>query len=243
MKPVRKPLALLMLLTAAGAAAAADPPPPRRLIVDVRDTPPQRAAAIRYGADGSYSVSSGGGDRDDRAHSAVNADDSAVDNSTTVSTGNAVRRVHITQGERVRVDLPSVQSLQFHLPVPGVAAGRTAAGAAGPNGTASAAAATPAVSGVVTFAAVSAFTARFSLAGSTVRVELTPLQSGTVSAPYAAAGAPAATVTVQGRVGQWIALGDTELSNSGATLNATPDPIQPASVWVRVQPEPADVPE
>jgi len=289
MKSSRKALALLALLSAAIAVAAGAPPPPRRLLIEVRDTPPQNAAAIRHGADGSYSVStgSGGGDRDDRSGPA--------DNSTTLSTGNSVRRFRIMEGERVRVDLPSVQSLQFHMPVPAAAsaaakgatgtaraagtartpgtvnaagptagagtagaAGASGAGAAGTTGAAGTpatagttgaastanAAAAPSVSGVVNFEAVAAFAARFALAGSSVRVELTPLPAGTITAPYAAAaGSPQATVTVQGRVGQWIALGDTELSSPARSLNATPDPVRPASVWVRVRPDPAAVAE
>lgn len=245
----------LVLLTTLAAtavvpAAAGDAPPYRRLLVEVRDTPPQRAGGIRHGADGSYSVSTGAGDTDERA----NADD----NSTTLSTGNSVRRLHIAEGERVRVDLPSVQSLQFHVPVPGGATGKAsgkpaatagaggvsgAASASGSTGSANAAGSAPSVSGVVTFSAVSAFAARFALAGSTVLVELTPLQVGTVSAPYAAAGAAPAKVIVQGRVGQWISLGDTELSNPRTSLNTTPEPITPGSVWVRVQLDPTEAPQ
>ena len=248
----------LVLLTTLAAtafvpAAAGDAPPHRRLLVEVRDTPPQRAGGIRHGADGSYSVSTGAGDTDERA----NADD----NSTTLSTGNSVRRLHIAEGERVRVDLPSVQSLQFHVPVPGGATGKAsgkpaatagaggaggvsgAASASGSTGSANAAGSAPSVSGVVTFSAVSAFAARFALAGSTVLVELTPLQVGTVSAPYAAAGAAPAKVIVQGRVGQWISLGDTELSNPRTSLNTTPEPITPGSVWVRVQLDPTEAPQ
>lgn len=268
-------MALLTFLSAAAAAAAGGPPLPRHLLVEVRDTPPHSAAAIRHGADGSYSVSTGSGGSDDTVGPA--------DNSTTLSTGNSVRRVHIMEGERVRVDLPSVQSLQFHMPVPGASAGAAkpatgatgtgamgrsparvnatgmaagtgstaaagASGAAGTSaaaGTATTAASTPSVSGVVTFEAVGAFAARFALAGPTVRVELTPLPSGTISAPYAVAGAGSApsTVIVQGRVGQWIALGDTELSSPSRNLNVTADPVRPASVWVRVQPDPAAPPD
>jgi hypothetical protein len=213
------------------------PPPPRRLLVQVRDTPPEGPASIRHGSDGAYSVSTGSGaDRDDRGAL-------APDNATTVSTSNHVRRLHLVAGERVRVDLPAVQSLQFHLgaaaaPGGGKGGGNTAAAAPGSAGTGSAAAGGPAASGVVYFEAVTAFAARFLVAGPTVRIELAPLHRGEVAAPYAASGSPAArSVTLTGRLGQWIALGDTDLGAPGKSLNATAEPTTPAAVWVRVDPD------
>lgn len=248
-------LALAATLTAAhGAGSGA--PAPRHLLVQVRDTPPLGHAAVRHGADGSYTVSTGGsGERDERGAQ-------APDNGTTLSTGNSVRRVHIVEGQRVRVDLPAVQSLQFHVPLPAAGNGKRAAGASagaasagtttgtntGTTATASgtttgaAASAAPSVSGVVYFDSVAAFAARFALSGSTVRIELQPLRSGTVAAPYAAAAGDGADrpVVVVGRVGEWIALGDTDLQDPGATLNVTAEPPRPASVWVRVDPEAAE---
>jgi hypothetical protein len=229
--------ALLAAAAAATAAAAgAEGAPARHLLVQVRDTPPHGPAAIRHGADGSYSVSTGSGaDRDDRG-------DQAPDNATILSTSNRIRRVHVLEGERVRVDLPAVQSLQFH----GVRAGGTTAGKAAAGGSAAtasgAASAAPSTSGVVYFEAVTAFAARFALAGRMVRIELTPLHRGGVSAPFAAGAAGTeAPVTVSGRLGEWIALGDTDLADSGKSLTPTAEPTTPASVWVRVDPEAADV--
>jgi hypothetical protein len=244
----------LLLGTLAAPAISAGPAPtptPRHLLVQVRDTPPSGPAAVRHGADGSYTVSTGGGgERDERGAQ-------APDNGTTLSTSNRVRRVHIVEGQRVRLDLPSVQSLQFHVPIPpnGAGAAKGATGAATGTGAAKATtgAATgtgaapatgniagPSVSGVVYFDAVAAFAARFALAGDTVRIELTPLRSGAVAAPYAASAAGEAAdhaVTVVGRVGEWIALGDTDLQDPAANLSATAEPTRPASVWVRVDPE------
>lgn len=214
-------------------AAAAPEPAPQRLLVQVRDTPPGGAAAIRHGADGSYSVSTGGGDRDDRAD--------ATDNSTTLSTQGSVRRVHVRAGERVRVDLPGLQSLQFHVPV-GAAGGPKAAAGSAPATPAAASpgGAAPSISGVVTFEAVTAFAARFTIDGTTVRIELAPLHVDSVAAPYAVAGSGGErAVTLTGRVGQWIALGDTELSPPATRLDEAAAPLRPASVWVRVDPEPA----
>jgi hypothetical protein len=242
MKAAAVGIAFLALACAAGAAGSGAAP--RHLLVQVRDTPPQGPASVRHGADGSYAVSTGGGgERDERGAQ-------APDNGSTLSTTNSVRRVHILEGERVRLDLPAVQSLQFHVPLPagaggaprgaaagGSTAGGSAAAAGGAGGTPGAG---PSASGVVYFDAVSAFAARFALAGSTVLIELTPLRAGTVAAPYAAAGgAPDRPVTVSGRVGTWIPLGDTDLQDPARNLSATAEPPRPASVWVRVDPEAA----
>jgi hypothetical protein len=251
--------------TASGAAFAGPGAPPRHLLVQVRDTPPQGPAAIRHGADGSYSLSTGSGaDRDDRGAL-------APDNATVLSTSNRLRRVHLVEGERVRVDLPAVQSLQFHLSQSSSTSTSTGKGAAAPTGGArgaagssassapagagstgstgstgnasgsgSAGASGAAVSGVVYFEAVSAFAARFTVAGPAVHIELTPLRRGGVAAPYAAGAAGAdAPVTITGRLGEWIALGDTDLGDTAKSLSVTADPASPASVWVRVDLETA----
>lgn len=239
----------------AGAPAQPGQHAPRPLLVEVRDTPPRGAAAIRHGADGSYALSTGGaGERDERAGR-------DPDNGSTLSTSNAVRRVHVLEGERVRVDLPAVQSLQFHVPIAGsgTRAGSGAAkggGNSAPGGAANSAANSavnsagggvasgggPAASGVVYFEAVAAFAARFGLAGATVRIELAPLRQGSIAAPYAAAAdgkgvAADAPVVVTGKVGEWIALGDADLQHPRTSLNATAEPASPASVWVRVNPD------
>lgn len=229
-------LAWCLALLALPASASPDLAP-QRLVVQVRDTPPNGAAAIRHGADGSYSVSTGGGDRDERAD--------APGNGTTLSTHASVRRLHVRAGERLRVDLPGLQSLQFHVSsgaggTQKPAAGSTASAPATAPGSGAGGAASPAVAGVVTFEAVTAFAARFAIDGSTVRIELAPLRVDSVAAPYAPTGTGAdQVVTLRGRVGQWIALGDTELSPPARRLDEGPEPVRPASVWVRVDPEPA----
>jgi len=232
------------------ARAAPDAQAPRHLLVQVRDTAPAGAAGFYRGSDGGYTVSTGGGGaRDDRASAP------ASDNATTLSTRASVRDVRVLEGERVRVDLPSVQSLQFHVPVTGHGAtatggaGTAAKGSAGAPPPASSpatgagSAAGPAASAVVFFEAVSAFTARFWLAGSRVRVELVPLQAGGVAAPYlvgdpGSGGGRSGPLTVLGRVGEWIALGDTDLPAGGKSLTPTADAPTAPTVWVRVVPDP-----
>jgi hypothetical protein len=247
MKPAA--IAFVLLVEIGAGAGAQSGAGPRHLLVQVRDTAPQGPAAIRHGADGSYAVSTGGGgERDDRGAQ-------APDNGTTLSTSNRVRRVHIVEGERVRVDLPAVQSLQFHVPIsaagagPGKgtggatpAAGATGAGASNAaTGAGSTGSGAPSASGVVTFEAVTAFAARFVLAGSNVRIELTPLRRRSVAAPYApGSGGADRPVTVGGHLGEWIALGDTDLDDPAKSLNATAEPTSPASVWVRVDLEAAE---
>jgi hypothetical protein len=91
---------------------------------------------------------------------------------------------------------------------------------------------------VVYFEAVSAFVARFTLHGARVQVELVPLRVDGVTAPWIdPAGVHAGALVVQGRVGEWIALGDTQLPDNAKSLNATASPPAPASVWVRVFPD------
>jgi len=246
--PVLGGASLLLALWAGPGRAAETAHAPRRLLIQVRDTPPRDTPAFHRQRDGSYTVSTGGGgDRDDRVGAG------AADNATVVSTTASVRLVRVLEGESVRVDLPSVQSLQFHVPMaagaapaPGPAshapaatgAAATAAGAANGNR------AGPAVSGVVFFEAVSAFAARFALVGNSVRIDLVPLRAGGVAAPYAVAagGEGAGRVTLVGRVGEWIALGDTELASSGKSLTVTAEPPSQPSVWVRVDPDRADPP-
>jgi hypothetical protein len=207
----------------AGAADAgggrADGPGPRHLLVQVRDTPPPASPSVRRARDRSYTVSTGDGGASDEPADAVH-------NGTTLSTGAAVRQLTLLEGEPVRIDLPAVQSLQFHLPTTGAAPPASAKGAG------------PSASGVVFFEAVTAFRARFALVGSQVRIELAPLRTGTVLAPPLGVGAedPPRPLFVAGRIGQWIALGDTELAGSMRSLSVTADPPTPASLWVRVLP-------
>jgi len=247
-RTLRPALAALALFLGLTPLATADEPAPRHLLLRVRDTPPGSAARIHRDADGGYTVGTGGGNHDDATSQAV------ADNAQTVSTGDGVRLLRVIEGEPVRVDLPAVQSLQFHLPITGRGAATTgappASGASavspgtGTTAQAPASAANaggPAASGVVYFAAVSAFAARFAIVGTRVRIELTPLRAGTVAAPYAAT-ADTRPVVLQGRVGRWLALGDEDVPSTGASLSPTPEPASPASVWVRVDPDPADQP-
>lgn len=224
-------LGLLMVLLSPPALAADAPRAPRHLLVDVRDSPPAAVARTGRGADGSYTVSTGGADTD-----------AGAGNASTLSTQTSIRRVRVTEGERIRVDLPAVQSLQFHVPLAAGPAGGAAAGPAPGSGTGPASA-NGAASGVVYFDGVGAFAARFFLRGDMVRVELTPLQRGSVSAPFVpAVSGPAGTVLASAPVGEWLPLGDSDLSAPGATLNPNPDPPSPAAVWVRVFPDPDDAP-
>jgi hypothetical protein len=213
----------------------AGPPGARRLLIEVRDTPPVDKPSFYRGADRSFIVSTGGaGERDDMPTAGE------ADNGFTRGAGNAIRQVHVREGEPVRVDLPTTQSLQFHAP------GRSASSASGSGadpapvargGSAAGGANLPSVSGVVYFEAVAAFSARFALLGSRVRVELVPLRVGNVAAPWNDGGSHhSGPIVLQGRVGEWIALGDTELP-AAKNLNATAEPPSPAAVWVRVFPQ------
>ncbi len=226
-------LGLLLMLMALPAPAAAPARPPRHLLVDVRDTPPAAVVRSGRGADHSYTVSTGGAD--DAA--------GAPGNASTVSTQTSIRRVRVVEGERIRVDLPAVQSLQFHVPL-GAATGGRGHGAAPSAPAAAGGAADPAAtSGVVYYEGVAAFSARFYLRGDTVTVELVPLQRGSVSAPFVpAAGGSGAAVLASAAVGEWLPLGDSDLDTTGNTLNENPDPPSPASLWVRIFPDPDDAP-
>lgn len=224
------------------ALQASDAPRGRELLVEVRDTPPQAQGGFDRAADNSYTVSTGSaGDRD------RSGNDAGSNPGYTLATGNSSRVVHIREGERVRVDLPAVQSLQFHVPAPNGSSKSGAKGSAAStaNSPASSTSTTqstsqsskqgPSVSGVVYFQAVSAFAARFAVHGTQVRVDLTPLAAGGVSAPFAAAdGGGARPVFVTGTLGEWISLGDTEMSLPGKSLSLTAEPPAPASIWVRV---------
>ncbi len=236
---LQRALPALLLVAPIGAWSQTPAHPARRLVIQVRDAAPASRPAFHRGRDNSYTVATGNGaDRDDRAD--------APGNGTSLSTTAGVRLLHVREGERVRVDLPTVQSLQFHVPIstpgaPGKAnAASPASAAAAAPGSASAG---PSTSGVVYFNAVAAFSARFALAGPDVRIELTPVRTGTVAAPLIAAGAPGENVVrLVGRVGEWIALGDPEVQTGGKSLSPTAEPPSPASVWVRVDPETADQP-
>lgn len=222
----RAALALALLgapcLVVLGAA-----PPPARLLVEVRTTPPDDAPAFHRGADRSYTVGTGGGgDLDEQP--ARDGDQRA----TLLRGGNARRLLHVRAGEALRVELPSRQSLQFHVapPAPGAADAPARPGAAGRAGAA----------GVVYFDAVAAFAARFYLVGDAVNIELVALQAGGVAAPWIdigperAARPPGSALQLRGRAGEWIALGDASVAAPARGLMPTAEPPSAAALWVRV---------
>lgn len=249
-RPPRPPSAALALLAAALAAALSappahsqSPPQPQRLLVQVRDTPPGDAPSFHYGSDNSYTVSTGGtGEtRDERAGQ-------GADNGSTVSTSNSTRQVVVIEGQRVRVDLPTVQSLQFHVPFGGrngkpAGASAAAGSAAGAGGSTSGAGAGPtsgrgggpAADAVVYYESVAAFAARFAVRGAMVIIELVPLRASGVAAPVIGDTAQR-PVVLQGRVGTWIALGDADVAPVAGSLSPSAEAPSPASVWVRVVP-------
>lgn len=238
----------------APAHAAAAPAAPRALLVQVRDTPPSAGASFRRGQDNSYTVSTGGTGASEDARP-----NPGPDNSTTVSTGNARRVLRLLEGERVRVDLPAVESLQFHVPLgargaagrpgsagtavlPAASSGGSADASSADGAGASAAGAGPGATGVLTFASVAAFSARFYLQGERVRVELTPLRAGGVAAPLVGGTDAPRPVTVMGTVGAWFALGDPDLASPARQLTPGAAPAGASGVWVRVLPaDPASV--
>lgn len=204
---------------------------PQHLIVEVSTRAPDSPPSFERRADRSYVVSTGGaGSRDDSAGSS---------NGRLLETATPDRLVRVRAGEALRVDLPGVQSLQFHVPVPsgvapkaaGSTANATAGTGAGPAGSS--------VSGDVYFEAVTAFAARFAIAGGHVLITLQPLQVGGVSAPRLTTGADSRPepIVLKGAIGAWIALGDTQLPPA-RSLTPTAEPPSPASVWVRVRPDP-----
>ena len=232
--------------------AADSGPGPRALLIQVRDTAPgtDHPNFLRE-RNGAYTVSTGsGGDVDERPSA------SAPNNSMVVSTTSSVRLVRLREGEPVRVDLPAVQTLQFHVPTgKGAGAPRPKGGgsttqpatgsAPGPGALGASGASTSAASSVVFYEAVTAFAARFALVGSGgVRIDLVPLQAGTVAAPFAVGpgGQSMHPVVLFGRVGEWIALGDADLVSSGKALTPTAEPPSLPSVWVRVVLDTADRP-
>jgi hypothetical protein len=209
----------------------------RTLLVEVRDAAPGGHPSFDRAADRSYTVSTGGaGDRDEGP--------GAASNGYVAGAGSGHWSVRAREGERLRVDLPSVQSLQFHVGArpAGAAQGSASKGGAGavlpsggvPVGTAPSPGSS--VAGVVYFEAVSAFAASFRLQGAKVFVELAPLQAGGVEAPWVAQGPRApGPLVLEGRVGEWFSLGDTEVAPSRG-LSPIAEPPAPAPFWVRVTP-------
>ncbi len=232
---------------------------PRQLTVLVRDTPPDVPATVRQGSDNSYSVSTGtGGDSAGTTSSgaggganggadngySVSTDQgggggeadatNGADGSTSASVNTHIARYEVVEGEVVRMNLPSVQALQFYAPI----AGAGASGAAVANsamGTMQGIG--PGVGGAVFFQGVSAFSVRFAVQGHEVVADLLPLQIGGVAAPYGyGVQNKPRPFRIRGRVGQWIELGEPGTQTTQA-LGAVPDGAPSTGVWVKVLPQ------
>jgi hypothetical protein len=222
--------------------------PSRPLLVRVSDHAPGSQGGMLRGIDNSWTLSTSGAGR--------SSDGSVQGNAMTLSTSPGERVLHLLEGERFVLDLPAVQSLQFHVPIPQPGGASTPAGKA-PHATAAPAAVVaagsapvPGVQGIVYFEAVTAFSARVRLQGRRVLLELKPVLAGSVRAPQEAqasvpavttvtsAGQPAA-ITVEFEIGKWAGLGggDGEASASpGARLS--PAPATSDALWIRVDPDP-----
>ncbi|BAP90028.1 putative uncharacterized protein [Burkholderiales bacterium GJ-E10] len=252
--------ALFATLSAAAMAQDYGGEMPRQLTVLVRDTPPGAPATVRQGSDNSYSVSTGTGDDSDNGDGdgttssgtgrgadngySVSTDEggggaeadatNGADGSTSVSVNTHIARYEVVEGEVVRMNLPSVQSLQFYAPIAGTGA---APGTAAANaGTAATQGIGPGVGGAVFFQGVSAFSVRFAVQGREVVADLLPLQIGGVAAPYGyGVQNKPRPFRIHGRVGQWIELGEPGTQTT-QTLGAVPDGAPSTGVWVKVLP-------
>jgi len=180
--------------------------PLRPLAVALRDDPPPADSPVPAG-DRSVTLSSG---------RSLSAD--PYGNGQILST--QPRAGEILEGDPLLISMPATQSLRFR---------RRSAGA-DPKTAGSG----PDVAGVVSFDAVSDFTARIWLAGDAVAIELQPRLSGRVAAR---SDPTFESMTVTGRIGQWIALADWGTS-SDSTGSAAPR----AGLWIKVQarPDPPD---
>ncbi len=232
---VAVPLCLLMALPgpACGQLVAQPDRPALRLVVTVREDSPSDRRQVQTDADGSVTVSTGRGrERESRGRESRGDDD----RSTTVATADRSRRLQAVEGDRVRIDLPAIQSVRFRVPATGAGTGaRARASPAAPGAASAAGSAAPVAGGVVYFESVAAFAARFAIAGQRVVIELTPLRQDTVAA-YAEAPA---TVSVQGPIGEWIALGDADPRSGHQGADAGPAPASYRGVWVRVEIDPS----
>ena len=136
-----------------------------------------------------------------------------VGNGQTLSTHAGQLSTEVLEGEPFRISMPAPQSLwvRIHSPMP----------------------ARPEVAGVVHFDAVSDFTARVRVAGTTVAIDLQPLAAGSIEAGTDV-GPRRATVT--GRLGQWI-----ELAESGLDLRPSASDesgAAPEALWIKVEAAP-----
>ena len=237
---------------------------PRQLTVLVRDTPPDAPATVRQGSDNSYSVSTGTGNDSDNGGGggttssgagtgrgadngySVSTDEggggaeadatNGADGSTSVSVNTHIARYQVVEGEVVRMNLPSVQSLQFYAPIAGTGAS-TSGAAAADSGMAATQGIGPGVGGAVFFQGVSAFSVRFAVQGREVVADLLPLQIGGVAAPYGyGVQNKPRPFRIRGQVGQWIELGEPGTQTT-QTLGAVPDGAPSTGVWVKVLPQ------
>jgi hypothetical protein len=147
-------------------------------------------------------------------------------NAQVLSTHSSQRSATILEGEPFRISMPAPQSLWvgLHGRGPGPKGAQTGAGAGGQSSDRTD------VAGVVHFDAVSDFTARIRLAGTTVAVELQPLAAGRIDS---GSDVRSGRATVYGRIGQWIELGQsgTDLRSPAAGGSDT----QRAGLWIKVE--------
>lgn len=193
--------------------------PPRSLVVTLRDDPPvpiESATAETTTHGGSVTLSTG---------RPLSPD--SYGNAQVLSTHPGERSATILEGEPFRISMPAPQSLWVGIHGRGATPKGAAPGAAA-GGQASV---RTDAAGVVHFDAVSDFTARIRLAGTTVAVELQPLAAGRIDG---GADLRPGRATVYGRVGEWIELGE-----SGTDLRAPASGgsgTERAGLWIKVEP-------
>jgi hypothetical protein len=226
---MRLRLGMLFALPLALAAAAGWPQQPgglpRSLVVTVRDDPPAPIESAPATTEttprvGSVTLSTGRPLSPDPYR-----------NAQVLSTQPGRRSVTILEGEPFGISMPAPQSLWVGIHGRSASQKGAAPGASG-GGQASARAD---AAGVVHFDAISDFTARIRLTGTTVAVELQPLAAGRIDG---GADPGSGHATVYGRIGQWI-----ELAESGTDLRSPASGGSDASragLWIKV--EPADAP-
>lgn len=188
-------LALLLALTAATGWPQQPDRQPRPLVVTLREDPPAAAEPETTAHGGSVTLSTGRPLRPD-----------AIGNGQVLSTQAGQHSTQVLEGEPFRISMPAPQSLWVGIHGASVSPD----GAAPSQAAGGRASARTGVAGAVHFDAVSDFTARIWLSGTTVTIELRPLAAGRIESGTDPSSARA---TVNGRVGQWI-----ELAESGTDL-------------------------
>jgi hypothetical protein len=215
---------LLFALPLALAAAAGWPQQPggspRSLVVTVRDDPPAPIESAPATTEtnprvGSVTLSTG------RPLSP-----GSYGNAQVLSTQPGERSATILEGEPFRISMPAPQSLWVGIHGRG-ASPKGAAPAAAAGGQASV---RTDATGVVHFDAISDFTARIRLAGTTVAVELQPLAPGRIDG---GADLKSGHATVYGRIGQWIELGESGTDLRSPAPGGSDAPR--AGLWIKVE--------